>query len=305
MTLPKNVRQGIEALTAQYGVVDDGLARILSEWDGRDVEDLMDQLRAQVSTLDRAAAGFVRLYTRAIVLAEYRAAEGVLSAPPLEISDRTLAQVQSRFYQTFTRQNAEISSTLDRLGEAGYRAGSSTYDNAVFQRVVRDQGITGLVRADGSRLSIRATGKAMVRTRVNQLQAESQLDRYGVAGVTMVEFHAGGKVCRYAGEGGPCTSLDGERFPIDDIPEYARIPRHLYSQSRYLPVVDEDAPRAERSSVTDTPEETASPQSERPRTEPPAPDPLNPKYTRQQLIDNYRTMYGKAPSAAMLKRLKK
>lgn len=97
----------------------------------------------------------------------------------------------------------------------------------------------GFQRTDGSKISLDAAGQARVRTAVNTFQAETQLARYrdSSTGVTHVQFLAGGR-CTYKGEGGTCTDLDGEVFPVDAIPGWARIPRHPYSNSRWLPVVN-------------------------------------------------------------------
>jgi hypothetical protein len=96
----------------------------------------------------------------------------------------------------------------------------------------------GFQRSDGSLVSIGAAGQARVRTAVNGVQAEAQLARYKASPhVDRVQFVAGGP-CKYQGLGGTCTDLDGTVFPIDAIPDWARIPRHPYSNSRWVPYID-------------------------------------------------------------------
>jgi hypothetical protein len=96
----------------------------------------------------------------------------------------------------------------------------------------------GFQRADGARISLAKAGQARVRTAVNAIQAEAQLTRFRAdERVKQVQFVAGGP-CKYHGLGGTCTDLDGMVFPVDAIPEWARIPRHPYSNSRWVPYVD-------------------------------------------------------------------
>lgn len=110
--------------------------------------------------------------------------------------------------------------------------GASLEDRRALQAAVRLHGIKGLVRSDGSTLSIKATGKALVRTRVNQLQNESHLARYKAGNVTHVNVVAEGGNCKASPT---CEDYEANGpYPIDEVPAP---PYHLYCRCRVLPVI--------------------------------------------------------------------
>lgn len=233
--MEKRVSAAIEKMTRLYADSDSTLRTIVETWNGKDPGILLKRLGEELDNLDAHTRAFVATVVRPVVLSEYRTAERTLKLPPLQLTPQAEASISGRLYQTFRQQTATVRAETTRLIEEGWKQGQSLEDRRHLQKMIRDKGIVGLKRSDGSTLSLKATGKAMVRTRVNQLQAESQLDRYRQANVQEVEYMSGGR-CTFAGEGGTCQDLDGERFPIDDIPDWAQIPRHLYSQSRWVAV---------------------------------------------------------------------
>jgi hypothetical protein len=223
------------ALEYLYKLTQRDLIVITLSWDANQLDTFLRDANAIVDRLDTQSAVLVRDLVHRVVTYETRLAERLLKVPPLTVTPQMMNAIDRRFYLTFAQQHQQIRTNVTEVVTKGWQRGMSLEAKQTLTKAVLNEGITGLVRADGSRLSVEATGKAMVRTRTNQLQAESQLARYREAEVEMVEYASGG-ICRFDGEGGTCNDLDGERFPIDAIPDYAEIPRHLYSMSRWLPV---------------------------------------------------------------------
>jgi hypothetical protein len=229
-TLAKKLAQleGLYALTER-----DLTARILS-FNTEDLAVLLADVDAIVDNLDQKSAVIVSEVARRILDIETKAAERLARLPEIAYNPEAVRALELRFYKPFYQQNQQIRSNVKAVIERGYSRGLSLADNRAFQKAVVDQGIVGLVRSDGSKLSIKATGKAMVRTRVNEFQNHVALERYKAGGVEEVEFVVGG-ACRFRPI--TCTSLNGRRFPVDAIPPEFMPPRHLYGNSRLIPVV--------------------------------------------------------------------
>lgn len=237
--MDKKTQAFVSHLQNLYGLAQKDLEALILGFDDDEVERLLADANGIIDRLDADTAAVVRQVVHRIVLFETRHAERHIGGPPLTVPESTMDAIDRNFYLAFHQQNQTVRYNITETINRGFKKGMSLEDRRAFQQSVIKQGIVGLVRSDGSQLSVEATGKALVRTRVNQLQAETQIHRYKAGGVTHVEFVAGG-TCNYHGEGGTCTELDGTRFPINDIPDWAQIPRHLYSNSRWLPVVSND-----------------------------------------------------------------
>jgi hypothetical protein len=236
--LPRTITAAIRELERLYAQAHHDLEAFVVGWSFKQPKaEFSKRVKKRLDQLDVSQAVFVRTIVGPTIRAEYREAERLIGVPVLPVTEQMVRQVEQRLYQTLAQQTAVCRREIQRVVEQGYKTGMTLEDRRAFQRAVIDKGIVGLVRSDGSRLGLEATGKAIVRTQVNQLQAESQIERYKAASVAHVQFQAGGP-CTFKGTGGTCTELDGHVWPIDSVPDWARIPRHLYSNSRWLPVVE-------------------------------------------------------------------
>ncbi len=242
----------ISELLSSYGLAEDQLRDVIQRWDvGLSTSDrkrLLADIYEIIGTLDAANLNYTRSAVLRIIADSWKEADNVAAAAgaetvlALRITKEMAAQIQSGYYSTLEQipkqMRTNIESALDEAYRLGKGSGRSSTTAPKIRKYLEKKGIKGLVRADGSTLSPKASAKAIVRTRNTQLQAEAQVQRYTEHGFDRVQYKKGPKRCRYAGDGGTCHDLDGKIFPINAIPEYARIPRHLYSQSRWFPVAE-------------------------------------------------------------------
>lgn len=233
--LPPDLERRVQALINLYGATQKELEAAILRFGFDDLEKLQADMLAVLNQLDEKTAAWVSDSVWRIVMFETRRAERLIHGPKLSISKPVMNQINQGFYLTFAQQNQQIRDNLTSVLNKGFVRGATLEDRRAFQQAVMDEGIKGLVRADGSKLSIQATAKAMVRTRVNQLQNETHVERYRQGGIKKLEFQSGG-YCKFTPVS--CNDLDGDVVPIDDIPDDWLPPRHLYGNSRVIPVVE-------------------------------------------------------------------
>lgn len=230
--LPPELERKVKALENLYGKSQTQLEAAIMSYGFDDLTKLQSDMNAVIDHLDAQTAAWVSDSVWRIVLFETRRAERLIRGPKLTISAEVMKTINQGFYVTFAQQNAQIRDNLTAVLNKGYVRGASLQDRRAFQQAVINQGIQGIVRSDGSTLSVRATGKALVRTRVEQLANESHMARYRAGGIKMIDVLAEDGECRATPS---CQSYaeDGP-YAVDEVP---LPPYHLYCRCRVVPVV--------------------------------------------------------------------
>lgn len=230
--LPPELEKRVQALVNLYGSTQKALEAAIISFGFDDLQKLTGDMNGILDKLDTTTAFWVSNSVWRIVVFETRRAERLINGPKLTISQAVMDKINRGYYQTFAQQNAQIRDNLNTVLNRGYVRGATLEDRRAFQQAVVNQGITGIIRSDGSRMSVAATGKAMVRTRTLQLQNETHLERYRAGGVEEVDILVEEGICNLDP---PCDSYkDEEPYPIDEAPE---LPLHLYCRCRYVPVL--------------------------------------------------------------------
>ena len=168
-------------------------------------------------------------YTRGKQLGESR-----LDVPPFTgRADKAAVRIAQTYnYNQIQNVSSSLRDGIRGVITQGLIDGSSNYEIA---ELIRDLSMTPLP-AGGRMLTPEQRATMIARTETSRAMTQGTVIAYQEHGIEEVEFVTAGDelVCM------DCMELEGEIFPIGNIPEYASIPVHPSCRCTYNPVIGDN-----------------------------------------------------------------